>query len=909
MEKIRSSIANYVKLLPGPVTLQKYSSLDFDVKVDTILYGRILEEIINKFDHDWPLNKDDDLDPLIGKLIIVDGATVSMLSESLRALTASLSETNNEKKIRVISIILENLLKSDAIFSAIIDACRNENTRSYMQEKEIDQAWQNVTQILISLPNRVANKMRFDTLRSYMPEIYVKILCFHLSCAISFINDGLREHGIEPKTTVLSSFINKIVITFKPINNLTCLANIFEEWCFMNRKSEQRLVESIFRELDSTAVEHVAALFLKHCDPKFGVRAIFGDLLTASHWKYILTIKIPLMRYYEDEKLIINLISYLSSFPNENANLSELLIKLLEVWSDGSILNHTAVEQHEYITRLIVLSVKMCKNRLKKSERDRCQRLLLTGVSVHLECTDVYLRAMGMMTAEICVNSLCNTDDAPKLTFEYDNMPAKVSGLLDSLEYLNVFTPTVESKYEPSSDLTIGNIIFDSSAGRKIYELGVDCDILPSLENLSNERIGGSREDTRRDNLTKEKDNLVEKVARTRRLEEDFHRNHSDLDSDDDLVPYDMDDDKDKAFHEARPMYLRDLRDNLTDERTISNPDVFSESLLICEELILTQLPNDDASFAIELLQLLVTLRQQSYVENFELVVFRCCVAIVTVYPKKCAEFLCMQFYMDVGRYSLSQRLLFLDVLAEAAKQLSAINIDNVDSTDSSLDVTMKRKSVSNRVSLLIDTERCKTQEVYYNDDTDLEVFENQCIDWREIIDKRIALHTRRFTRDVKSPRTYINHFGNVVSSFFYPLLHGFGHRGEIYKLKDLKIYADQENILLLRFLKTLSVIMLAAQNCPLASKMGKEILELTWTLRDHDEATVRLAVTENIGSVLVAVSKDAIVDELSESLMEIREWLLLSLNVIYGEHDSNCRALNTKVLSFIDSIIGSTFN
>lgn len=290
--------------------------------------------------------------------------------------------------------------------------------------------------------------------------------------------------------------------------------------------------------------------------------------------------------------------------------------------------------------------------------------------------------------------------------------------------------------------------------------------------------------------------------------------------------------------------------------------------------------------------------------------IFKCCVAIVTVRPKECAEYLCKEFYEDVGKYSLSQRLLFLDILAESAKQLSKIDIDDIDSTDVTVDTAIKKKRIPSRISLFVDTQENKRQEMWYNEDfdIDLEASENKSINWREIVDKRIASRTRRFAHDSKSPKLCINHFGNVASSFFYPLLHGFGCR-DTFKLKGIKIYADQENILLLRFLKTLSAIMLAAQNCPLASKMGREILEVMWIVRNHDEATVRLAVTQNIGSVLIAVPKDAIIDELFEPLMEMREWLLLSQNVVNGEHDANCRALNAKVLSFINLIISSTFN
>lgn len=899
LERIRSSVSNYIRFLPGTVTPQKYSGLDFDAKVDAILYGRILEEIIDKFDHDWPLNKDG-LDPSIEKLTIVDGATVFMLSEALRVLITALNESKDEKKIHVISMLLNRLLKSEAIFSGILDACRDEE-RSHMQEEELDQTWRNTTQILISLPSRVSNKLQFDTPKSYTPQVYVKMLCFHISCAISFINE-LCKYDIKPKTSALSFLISKIIINLKPCD-FTCFADILEEWCLENKKNERRVLEDIFRGLDSAAIEYIAVLFLKRCDSKLGVRPIFGNLLIEPSWKYILTTKIPLMRYYEDETLAVNLISYLSCFPDENI-LSELLIKLLEIWRDKSILNHASVEQHKYITKLIVLSVKSCKDLLSRSERDQCQKLLLSGVSVHLECTNITLRAMGMMVAEICVNSLCNTDNAPTLKFEYDSMPTQVLELLQSLKNLNTFAMTVNVKeqHERSDDLITENIVFDFLSSRKIYELGVDCGILPGVEDLSNEKI---KENTRLSKNDRGRDDLTKNEKRQNEAKSTCD-DDSDLDSDDDLVPYDMKDDKPSS--KVRPAYLRDLRDNLTDERTFSNPEIFSESLLACEELILTQLPNDDVSFAIELLQLLVTLKQQSYMENFELVIFKCCVAIVTVRPRECAEFLCKEFYEDVGKYSLSHRLLFLDILAESARQLSKIDVD-ADST--TVDMAIKKKRIPSRISLFIDTQENKKQQVWYNEDFDIDLeakSETRSADWQAIVDERIASRTKRFAHNSKSPKLRINHFGNVASSFFYPLLHGFGRR-DIFKLSGLKIYADQENILLLRFLKTLSAVMLAAQNCPLASKMGKEILELMWTVRNHDEATVRLAVTENIGSVLIAVPKDAIIDELSEPLMEIREWFILSQNIVTGEHDANCRALNAKVLSFINLIISSSLN
>lgn len=901
-------------LLPGTVTPQKYTGVDDSAAVNVTIYRQIVEKTINLFDRDWPLRQDGSLDPLIAKLMAVDGATMPILSESLRLLTATLSEFEDKKKIRAISTILQDLLKSDAIFSAIVDACRCR--QELLLEVELDQAWQRATQILVSLPSRVANKMQRDTPQLYTPHVYIRLLCFHVCRAMHFVNEAWYEQNIEPKINVLSTIISKILITSKATHDLSCFIDILKEWCYEDIKNEKRLVRSVLRELDTTAVEHMATMFLKRCEPIYGVYPVLGDVLTAPRWQYVLITKIPLMRYYHtDDKLIFNLISYLSSCENADV-LPDLMIKLIDIWSDSSILNHTPVEQHEYISRLIILSVRACKSRLKERNiMERCRQLLLTGVSVHLECTDIYIRAMGMITAEICINHL-SEDDVPQLAFDYNDMPTRVQTLLDSLKHLSA--PTVIC-YKCSDDLAVGDVGFSSN--KKIRELVAD--ILPSFQAVSSKKPENRLARSRKDDQGKMKDDLAQKkkhdvMGATSSTQDDTEKSRrqddeqSELDSDDDLVPYDLDEERDKPASKVRPMYLRDLRDNLTDERTATDSDVFSESMSVCEELIRTQLPKDDASFAVELLELLVTLRQQSYMEDFEGVVFRCCVEIVVVRPKECAEFLCKQFYEDMGKYSLSQRLLFLDVLSESAKQLSGIKVSN-DSNAESTKLVKKRKATSSPVSVFIDTTKPRRiQELCYDEGMEnlLEVSESRIADWREITEKRIESHTRRFAHQSKVSKKSINRFASVVSSFIYPLLYGFNWQKDSVKLQNLKIYQDQENIVLLRYLNTMSVIMRAAENCPLALKMGQEILELTWTLRYHKEATVRFAVVECIASVLISLPRDqVVVEELMDTLMEIKEWLLLTQNVIFGEHDVKCREINATVMRCVDAIIGSVLS
>lgn len=892
LERIRSCLSDYVACLPGIMTPQRYTGIDDSVtKVDVAMYVRIVENTLDKFDRDWPLRQDGSVDPLVMKLTVVDGATTSMLSESLRLLTAALSESTDERKTRATLTILQGLLKSDAIFSALVDACRVRQGQCLSLQLQLHEAWRSATQVLVSLPGRVANKMQLDTPELYSLRIYVRLLCHHVCRAMQFVNEGYA-YDIAPKVTVFSSVINKILITLKPIDFLVPFVDILKLWCYENTKNEARLVRSVLRELDSMAVEHMVVLFLKHCEPEHGVLPVFGDLLTAPHWRYVLTTKIPLLRHYADERLMFNLISYLASCENEN-HLSVLTTKLLDVWADSSILNHTPAEKHEYTSRLIILSVKTCGDRLQPGVKEKWLKLLFAGVSMHLECTDIYVRAMGMLTAEVCMNHLSESN-APKLKFDYQDMPAAVQPLVESLQNLRM--PTM-SKYPDDGDV-------ESSVSEKIH--GLAADILQNLRTMSDSDVEEGKANSEQ-NLAEKESAAGATLSGTR----DDQGNDSDLDSDDDLIPYDMDEERDKPVSGKRPTYLRDLRDNLTDERTVTDPEVFSESMSVCEELIKTQLPNDDASFAVELLELFVTLRQQSYIENFEVVVFRCCVEIVIARPRECAEFLCKQFYENVSKYSLSQRMLFLDVLSESAKRLSETKIENdaAGSGKESTEPVKKGSRVPSSVSIFIDTTKARrTQELCY--DADLEdpqgSPEARVADWREIIERRIESHTKRFAHKTKVAKASANRFANFASSFFYPLLYGFGEQRESSKLQGLKICGDQENVLLLRYLKTLSAIMRAAENCPLALKMGKEILELTWTLRRHEEATTRFAAVECVASVLVSLPKDSIVGEMLDTLLEIREWLLLTQNVVFGEHDAKCRELNATVMNYVDVIIGS---
>ncbi|XP_043460844.1 telomere length regulation protein TEL2 homolog [Leptopilina heterotoma] len=872
LEKLKALIDEFCRYLPGSLTPQKYLNLDETIEIDSILYGKVLEKLVEKFNHNWPLTNNI-LDSSIENIFIIDGSTDVLFYESIFNLMNALKETDNEWKILTLSRILESLLKSDALLSAIVYSSKSSDE---LQEE----TWKNIVQLLVSLPNRVANKAQKKMLDSLTPKLYAKIVIFHLSRAILFLNDGLFYDAKKPNVKIIAELLGKMFLVMES-NDLYSFIDILSVCALENRNNIKSFIETIFVQVDRRSVESIVLLVLKNCKSNQTVKNIFSNLANNPMWKYIFTTKVPLMSWHSDENLMRNLISYLNNF---TTILVELLLKLLNVWGDRSAISHTPFEQHLYITKLIILSVRSLKDRLSPTEKEAVKKLLYSAIVPHFESTQILITTIGMITGEI-IGEIVNEKDSPKLEFEYDSLNQEAKSLVQEIRNLKV-CPQVEEKLPTENNLHLDNIEFTFLGARKIYDLAIECKIITSATDLSLNKT--------------QNEEIPKRMVKINKIDENINKKEDEeIDSDDDLVPYDMSNDP-LDCEKFKPVYLRDMRDNLTSTESNQNPDIFSESVKIAEELILTQLPNDDISFGLELLEIFVTLGENYHVDDFESLKFRACVAIVTVFPKESAEYLCREFYTKAECHSINQRINFLEILADSVRKLSNYKIMEVKKENKE----PKKPRPSKPISLFIETTGGKKHETLFDDD--FEVPRNRDnVNWEEIVQKRIDGKTKRFAHSAKKSQTVMNKFANVATYFFYPLLYGFGRQANY--VYNLQVKSDSDNILLVSFLKTLATIMIEAKNCPSCVKMAREIIDLVWTLRYHNEAKVRFCAIENIAAVLTVVSEESLINELLEPLMEIRLWLIDSTQkVVGGEPDTNCKKFGSQILALINSILGS---
>uniref|UniRef100_A0A8C0GGH8 Telomere length regulation protein TEL2 homolog n=1 Tax=Chelonoidis abingdonii TaxID=106734 RepID=A0A8C0GGH8_CHEAB len=134
--------------------------------------------------------------------------------------------------------------------------------------------------------------------------------------------------------------------------------------------------------------------------------------------------------------------------------------------------------------------------------------------------------------------------------------------------------------------------------------------------------------------------------------------------SDDDLIPYDMSEDKELKKMKV-PVYIRDCIEVLTGSEDM---DKWEATMKVLESLIRRNSATT-REVSMELAKVLLHLEEKTYIEGFVELRKRALVAVTITDAVPVVQYLTSQFYSL--NYSLCQRMDILDVLALAAQELS----------------------------------------------------------------------------------------------------------------------------------------------------------------------------------------------------------------------------------------------
>ncbi|NWV82990.1 TELO2 protein, partial [Dasyornis broadbenti] len=587
-----------------------------------------------------------------------------------------------------------------------------------------------------------------------------------------------------------------------------CLMDLTKSDCIWQRIC-WRLVECV----PDRWMEAVVLGFVQRAPGADVLSRLLGNLVVKNKKaQFVVTQKMLLLQYGHTTAVLQNLVGYLSLDSLRRTLLLRVLQELLETWSSSSAVKHSPPEQQLYISKAILI----CLSHLKEPEIESCRQELLTsmmeGVKCHLDSSLPQLRRLGMVVAE-SISLKINTE-GPVLKFEYeeDNETRELKSLL-------VQTPFCVVPSLPDDDR--------SEKAEAALPLVPD---------------------------SNEKPHTAATVMPDEELD-------AELDSDDDLIPYDLSEDKELKI--KAPVYIRDCIEVLTGSGS-EDLDKWEATIKALESLVRKN-PAAVREVSVELAKILLHLEEKTCIEGFVELRQRAQVAVLITDPIPVAKYLTSQFYSL--NYSLCQRMDILDVLVLAAQELSCPKFHGK---------TRHSDGQKPCVQLLPGSDSSK--------------------DWRRIVDERIKNKTRRFAvaQSHVELASHPNEFNSVAGHFFFPLIQHFDRPLTTFDL------LGEDHLVLGRLVHTLAVLMYLAVNTVAVTAMGKALLEFVWALRFHTDSYVRQGLLSCISSLLLSVPAERVLADMTEELLETQSWLG---DVVEKDPDGDCRRLALQNLLLMENL------
>lgn len=808
-------------------------------------YSALLDEIIRLFNAQWPLNLS--RPDACANVLQIFG--INYTGDFVRAALANLLVKRSPVQFNVSIQILCDLLRDQRwLLAAFVDFSYSNIDMPYDQFEQF-------VQELVTIPNRFANHSSAECGMCPLPfessEQLASLLVLEMLRAIDVINSlaasdqsNIDDGDFNP--VFLGYLLGRITIDFNNNKQSRTVTNAFHLLALTSEENAcANIVQKIMWNIPRDSLHIVAWYALRTNKPSI----LLGDACAKSaDWKFILQTKYPLSAIVQHDMFLHNLVEFLTEMTIADDKIG-VFEDVLKAWSSKASITSQSFEQHLYQTKFLILAVDKFGIVANRSSTERCELLIRNGVMHHIRTLDPMTRAIGMITAEIILNKLAGARNVEnQLHFCFDDFPQDVLKIVHKIRTFNEQSLEIDKKHA-----TMKELVFDL------------CDV-----------ISGSQLE-----VPLQQPKKVDVSLKTEAVDIIHSKPNeildSDDDDDDDLQPYDMSNDVNVA-EEKMPKYLRDVCEALANTE---DPDIFVQCVKTCASLVEQQLPHDITDVGIHLLSILIKLEPRHHMDNFAMHRLAACIAVCCAIPKKAAEFLCGQFHAPPGEYSVTHKILMLDILGDSAKSLAQWS-DNKPADKMTAITSAPMKKLVTR-----------------NDEN-----HERALEARRIIAERIEMKTNRFAHRsvdiIKNSRP--NQFANVAGHFFFPLVHGTNDNTALLFKEMKKEQQDFDDILLYHFLNTVTSIMYAAQNSPIIRRMTPEVFQMSAMLRFHTQTKIRLASLQMIGVALFVTPKSLLKTQFIHHINELQLWLEgnLSSNIVKSERSLPCRDMAKNILALI---------
>uniref|UniRef100_UPI00398ECA23 telomere length regulation protein TEL2 homolog n=1 Tax=Pristiophorus japonicus TaxID=55135 RepID=UPI00398ECA23 len=482
-------------------------------------YSRFLQVLTSNLTADWLELLPVDQEKELLDGFFLDGPPHQAYLVLLDTITAARPSLRQERCVA----ILEQFLRAGQMGQLIWEVCQEHASPHMAGLRET------LLNKIASLADHMANKLERDNRETFYPQSYYPLLGREMLSVLERICQRLKG-GMDCSLAFVSQLLGKICIQGHSdpllqvlVPRLTLLTQSDGIW----QRISWRLVEDVPERWMESVISGLVRLA---AGPDVLSRLLGSLVLKNKKAEFVLTHKLLLLQYHHTTAVLQSLLGYLAGEKSRDSLLIEVLKKLLETWGNSSAVRHTPIEQQLYISKAIVISLAQLSHTQIQEHRAELLSRMMAGMECHLDSNLPRVRRLGMVVAE-CLSARVNTGDH-RLRFQYEEDD-------ETRELLSL-----SSRRHPSS-----------------WECPPQQHSDDSSQTDSSQTAAESRQS-------------VQTVRDT--------ESESELDSDDELIPYDLSADTELRRGRA-PVYVSDCVEVLL---TSEDPERVEITLKVVENLI-----------------------------------------------------------------------------------------------------------------------------------------------------------------------------------------------------------------------------------------------------------------------------------------------------------------------------------
>ncbi|XP_063614705.1 telomere length regulation protein TEL2 homolog [Penaeus indicus] len=514
--------------------------------------------------------------------------------------------------------------------------------------------WDETVRLLVSLPERTANKLQKDTPERLMPSSFCKIVALQILQALVCVADGLN-HDVSGTVEPVAKLLGQLCYVSDTQSVLLPIMHWLGVWVKKN-PIIQRVSFKMFARLPSLTSERVLTALLKMKMNSKDLFSVIGDCgVTNAKMKYLLTQKFLITRHLPYTQSVPTIIDYLALADPTNELLKASFSQLLEVWCDKSIVTHSSFEYHTFITKGLMA----CVSHFNPKDVEACKhetiQKLLHGMANHLDNPSQQMKVLGMVVGEELTKVLHSGGPSLKFEYEDDDLTLELKAL--ACKQGEESCPEVA----PSDCDSNGTSLFEEFEA-ELHSIGI-------LKKGSHESLESKNNANRDSHLQKRKEDTKKCLIEVIMEDDSKHmESKAELDSDDDeFEPYDMSNDTCQS-KVKEPAYPQEVLEYIIEGEV----DKVEAALRVCERIVQQEMKEQDSELAVEMTKVLVHLDNKYNLEDFDERRTRSLCALTVSHPRECAFYLGGEFFER--NYTMKQRKDILQTLGQAAIELSGVS-------------------------------------------------------------------------------------------------------------------------------------------------------------------------------------------------------------------------------------------